>query len=170
MLGNSWVDDSEKRDWMGLVLLVLSLHFDLVVQSCRAGARLPDPALLRHALQELHATPEQASLLYFADTSMQSDLQLISPVVPNPGPGHPLCMLVLGNPCICWSWGPPCVRWSWGPPCARWSCPPPPLYAGPGAPLYMLVLGPPWVGNHWIRPLKQCGVKGLQVSVKLLSR
>ncbi|KAJ8287384.1 hypothetical protein COCON_G00000430 [Conger conger] len=60
VLGNSWVDDSEKRDWMGLVLLVLSLHFDLVLQSCRAGARLPDPALLTHALQRLRTPPQQA--------------------------------------------------------------------------------------------------------------
>ncbi|KAJ8289340.1 hypothetical protein GJAV_G00000170 [Gymnothorax javanicus] len=60
VLGNSWVDDSEKRDWMGLVLWVLQLHFDLVLQSCRAGARLPDPALLSHALQRLGAKPQQA--------------------------------------------------------------------------------------------------------------
>ncbi|XP_035241461.1 bifunctional epoxide hydrolase 2 [Anguilla anguilla] len=70
VLGNSWVDDSEKRDWMGLVLLVLQLHFDLVFQSCRTGARLPDPTLFSHALQRLGATPQQAVFVSSVEESV----------------------------------------------------------------------------------------------------
>ena len=50
------------------------------------------------------------------------------------GPGDPLCMLVLGTPCVCWSWGTP-------------------VYAGPGAPLCMLVLGHPCLCWSWGPPV-----------------
>ncbi|KAJ8333326.1 hypothetical protein SKAU_G00422220 [Synaphobranchus kaupii] len=70
VLANSWVDDSEERDWMGLVLWVLQHHFDLVLQSCHVGARLPDPALLDHALQRLSATPQQVVLVGAAEESV----------------------------------------------------------------------------------------------------
>ncbi|KAJ8398067.1 hypothetical protein AAFF_G00431440 [Aldrovandia affinis] len=59
VLAQSWVDDSEQRADTAQTLFILNTHFDLVLQSCRVGARLPDSALFNHALQRLGATPQQ---------------------------------------------------------------------------------------------------------------
>ncbi|KAI1894967.1 hypothetical protein AGOR_G00101090 [Albula goreensis] len=59
VLANSWVDDSEQRAGTARILSVLHTHFDLVLQSCHMGTRLPDSTFFDHALQKLGVSPNQ---------------------------------------------------------------------------------------------------------------
>ncbi|KAI3366167.1 hypothetical protein L3Q82_009990 [Scortum barcoo] len=60
VLANHWLDDSAAGDGPARLLSLLGGHFDLVLQSCRSGHRVPEPAMFSSALQLLGVTPSQA--------------------------------------------------------------------------------------------------------------
>uniref|UniRef100_A0A672FE98 AB hydrolase-1 domain-containing protein n=1 Tax=Salarias fasciatus TaxID=181472 RepID=A0A672FE98_SALFA len=55
VLANHWMDDRAAADGSARLLSVLGAHFDLVLQSCRSGHRVPEPAGFSAALQRLGA-------------------------------------------------------------------------------------------------------------------
>lgn len=60
MLLDHWLDDGADGDDRAAQLLsLLGGHFDLVLQSCRSGHRVPEPAVFSSALQQLGVTPPQ---------------------------------------------------------------------------------------------------------------
>ncbi|CAJ1087435.1 bifunctional epoxide hydrolase 2 [Xyrichtys novacula] len=59
VLANHWVDDSSAGDHPACLLSQLGSHFDLVLQVCRAGHRVPEPEVFTSALQHLGVTSEQ---------------------------------------------------------------------------------------------------------------
>ncbi|CAB1335613.1 unnamed protein product [Coregonus sp. 'balchen'] len=65
VLANQWVDDSGCGDSSGRLLSLLGGHFDVVLQSCRTGLRVPETDLFTSALTQLGVPPEQA--LWLAD-------------------------------------------------------------------------------------------------------
>ncbi|XP_056226694.1 bifunctional epoxide hydrolase 2 [Seriola aureovittata] len=60
VLANHWLDDSATGDGPARLLSLLGGHFDLVLQSCRSGHRVPEPAMFSSALQQLGVTSQQA--------------------------------------------------------------------------------------------------------------
>ncbi|XP_031143145.1 bifunctional epoxide hydrolase 2 [Sander lucioperca] len=60
VLANHWLDDSASGDNHARLLSLLGGHFDLVLQSCRSGHRVPEPAMFSSALQHLGVTSQQA--------------------------------------------------------------------------------------------------------------
>ncbi|KAM9334035.1 bifunctional epoxide hydrolase 2 [Symphorus nematophorus] len=60
VLANHWLDDSATGDSPARLLSLLGGHFDLVLQSCRSGHRVPEPSMFSCALQHLGVTPQQA--------------------------------------------------------------------------------------------------------------
>ncbi|XP_034721058.1 bifunctional epoxide hydrolase 2 [Etheostoma cragini] len=60
VLANHWLDDSAAGDDPARLLSLLGGHFDLVLQSCRSGHRVPEPAMFVSALQHLGVTSQQA--------------------------------------------------------------------------------------------------------------
>uniref|UniRef100_A0A493TKW5 Epoxide hydrolase 2 n=1 Tax=Anas platyrhynchos platyrhynchos TaxID=8840 RepID=A0A493TKW5_ANAPP len=60
---NNWVDDSSGRLFTATLLGALRRHFDVVIESCRAGLHKPDPRLYAHALEVLQAKPQDVILL-----------------------------------------------------------------------------------------------------------
>ncbi|XP_030605103.1 bifunctional epoxide hydrolase 2 isoform X2 [Archocentrus centrarchus] len=60
VLANHWVDDSAAGDGPARLLSLLGGHFDLVLQSCHLGHRVPEPAVFSSALECLRVTPKQA--------------------------------------------------------------------------------------------------------------
>uniref|UniRef100_UPI0037E701A5 bifunctional epoxide hydrolase 2 n=1 Tax=Semicossyphus pulcher TaxID=241346 RepID=UPI0037E701A5 len=60
VLANHWIDDSLAGDGHARLLSLLGSHFDLVLQSCRAGHRVPETAVFSSALQHLGVTSQQA--------------------------------------------------------------------------------------------------------------
>ncbi|XP_078128391.1 bifunctional epoxide hydrolase 2 [Sander vitreus] len=60
VLANQWLDDSAAGDDLARLLSLLGGHFDLVLQSCRSGHRVPEPAMFSSALQHLGVTSQQA--------------------------------------------------------------------------------------------------------------
>ncbi|XP_071335788.1 bifunctional epoxide hydrolase 2 isoform X2 [Trachinotus anak] len=60
VLANHWLDDSAAGDGPAHLLSLLGGHFDLVLQSCRTGHRVPEPAMFSSALQHLRVTSQQA--------------------------------------------------------------------------------------------------------------
>ncbi|KAM3857081.1 bifunctional epoxide hydrolase 2-like [Diretmus argenteus] len=60
VLANQWVDDTATGDIWARLLCLLGGRFDLVLQSCRSGHRLPETAMFTSALQRLGVTPQQA--------------------------------------------------------------------------------------------------------------
>lgn len=60
VLANHWVDDSAAGDGPACLLSLLGGHFDLVLQSCRSGHRVPEPSMFSSALQHLGVTSQQA--------------------------------------------------------------------------------------------------------------
>ncbi|XP_047432202.1 bifunctional epoxide hydrolase 2 [Mugil cephalus] len=60
VLANHWVDDSADGDGPARLLCLLGGNFDLVLQSCRSGHRVPEAAMFSSALQRLGVTPQQA--------------------------------------------------------------------------------------------------------------
>uniref|UniRef100_A0A8C4DSK3 AB hydrolase-1 domain-containing protein n=1 Tax=Dicentrarchus labrax TaxID=13489 RepID=A0A8C4DSK3_DICLA len=59
VLANHWVDDSAAGDGPARILSLLGGHFDLVLQSCRSGHRVPEPSVFSCALQHLGVTSQQ---------------------------------------------------------------------------------------------------------------
>ncbi|XP_037332199.2 bifunctional epoxide hydrolase 2, partial [Pungitius pungitius] len=60
VLANHWLDDVPAGGGPARLLSLLGAHFDLVLQSCRSGHRVPEPAMFRSALQQLGVTSQQA--------------------------------------------------------------------------------------------------------------
>ncbi|XP_031147980.1 bifunctional epoxide hydrolase 2-like [Sander lucioperca] len=56
VLANHWLDDSAAGDDQAPLLSLLGGHFELVLQSCRSGHRVPEPAMFSSALQHLGVT------------------------------------------------------------------------------------------------------------------
>ncbi|NXW24293.1 HYES hydrolase, partial [Circaetus pectoralis] len=63
VLTNNWVDDSAGRLFTATLMNLLHRHFDLVIESCRLGARKPDPQIYAYALDALRAKPQEVILL-----------------------------------------------------------------------------------------------------------
>ncbi|KAF1527894.1 Bifunctional epoxide hydrolase 2, partial [Eudyptes sclateri] len=63
ILTNNWVDDSAGRLFTATLMNLLRRHFDLVIESCRLGARKPDPEIYAYALDALQAKPQEVILL-----------------------------------------------------------------------------------------------------------
>ncbi|XP_029893728.1 bifunctional epoxide hydrolase 2 isoform X3 [Aquila chrysaetos chrysaetos] len=63
VLTNNWVDDSAGRLFTATLMNLLHRHFDLVIESCRLGARKPDPQIYTYALDALRAKPQEVILL-----------------------------------------------------------------------------------------------------------
>lgn len=62
ILTNNWVDDSAGRLFTATLMNLLRRHFDLVIESCRLGARKPDPEIYAYALDALQAKPQEVQL------------------------------------------------------------------------------------------------------------
>ncbi|XP_056111944.1 bifunctional epoxide hydrolase 2 [Rhinichthys klamathensis goyatoka] len=60
VLANVWVDDTPQRDAIARILSVLESRFDLVLRSCHAGVRIPEPDIFNNALEKLAVKPEEA--------------------------------------------------------------------------------------------------------------
>nr|XP_046238373.1 bifunctional epoxide hydrolase 2 [Scatophagus argus] len=61
VLANHWLDDTADGDGgTARLLSLLAGHFDLVLQSCRSGHRVPEPSIFSSALQHLGVTSQQA--------------------------------------------------------------------------------------------------------------
>ncbi|XP_070786553.1 bifunctional epoxide hydrolase 2 [Enoplosus armatus] len=60
VLANHWLDDSVAGDGPARLLSMLGGHFDLVLQSCRSGHRVPESSMFSSALQHLGVTSQQA--------------------------------------------------------------------------------------------------------------
>lgn len=59
VLANHWVYDSGDTEGPARLLSHLGRHFDLVLQSCRLGHRVPEAAMFSSALQHLGVTSQQ---------------------------------------------------------------------------------------------------------------
>ncbi|KAM8904988.1 bifunctional epoxide hydrolase 2 isoform 2-T2 [Spinachia spinachia] len=60
VLANHWLDDVASGGGPARLLSLLGAHFDLVLQSCRSGHRVPEPGMFHSALQQLGVTSQQA--------------------------------------------------------------------------------------------------------------
>ncbi|XP_054479456.1 bifunctional epoxide hydrolase 2 [Anoplopoma fimbria] len=60
VLANHWLDDGVDGGGPARLLSLLGAHFDLVLQSCRTGHKVPEPAMFSSALQHLGVTSQQA--------------------------------------------------------------------------------------------------------------
>ncbi|XP_036946951.1 bifunctional epoxide hydrolase 2-like [Acanthopagrus latus] len=60
VLANHWLDDRAAADGSAHLLSLLGGHFDLVLQSCRSGHRVPEASMFSRALQQLGVTSQQA--------------------------------------------------------------------------------------------------------------
>ncbi len=64
VLVNHWLDDSAAGDGPARLLSLLGGHFNLVLQSCRSGHKVPEPAMFSSALQHLGVTSQQVDCIY----------------------------------------------------------------------------------------------------------
>ncbi|XP_056286778.1 bifunctional epoxide hydrolase 2 [Pseudoliparis swirei] len=60
VLANHWLDDAPSAGGPARLLSLLGASFDLVLQSCRSGHRVPEPAMFSCALRQLGVTSRQA--------------------------------------------------------------------------------------------------------------
>lgn len=60
VLANHWLDDTATGDGPARLLSLLGANFNLVLQSCRAGHRVPEASMFSSALQHLGVTPQEA--------------------------------------------------------------------------------------------------------------
>lgn len=61
VLANHWIYDSGDTEGPARLLSHLGGHFDLVLQSCRTGHRVPEAAMFSSALQQLGVTSQQVA-------------------------------------------------------------------------------------------------------------
>ncbi|XP_030641958.1 bifunctional epoxide hydrolase 2 [Chanos chanos] len=71
VLANIWVDDTDHRSSTAKIMSVLAQHFDLVLESCRVGSRVPEPEFFTAALEKLSVAPEQAVLFDVSEESVK---------------------------------------------------------------------------------------------------
>ncbi|XP_073683744.1 bifunctional epoxide hydrolase 2 [Garra rufa] len=72
VLANIWVDDTDQRDGIAKILSVLESRFDLVVRSCYAGVRIPEPDIFTNALEKLAVKPQEAVWLDVDEESVKA--------------------------------------------------------------------------------------------------
>uniref|UniRef100_A0A8C2FR44 Bifunctional epoxide hydrolase 2 n=1 Tax=Cyprinus carpio TaxID=7962 RepID=A0A8C2FR44_CYPCA len=72
VLANIWVDDTDQRDGVARILSVLENRFDLVVRSCYAGVRIPEPDIFTNALEKLAVKPQEAVWLDVDEESVKA--------------------------------------------------------------------------------------------------
>uniref|UniRef100_A0A673L252 Bifunctional epoxide hydrolase 2-like n=1 Tax=Sinocyclocheilus rhinocerous TaxID=307959 RepID=A0A673L252_9TELE len=72
VLANIWVDDTDQRDGVARILSVLESRFDLVVRSCYAGVRIPEPDIFTNALEKLAVKPQEAVWLDVDEESVKA--------------------------------------------------------------------------------------------------
>ncbi|KAL0169576.1 hypothetical protein M9458_034172, partial [Cirrhinus mrigala] len=72
VLANIWVDDTDQRDNVATILSVLESRFDLVVRSCYAGVRIPEPDIFTNALEKLAVKPQDAVWLDVDEESVKA--------------------------------------------------------------------------------------------------
>lgn len=72
VLANIWVDDTDQRDGVARILSVLESHFNLVVRSCYAGVRIPEPDIFTNALEKLAIKPQEAVWLDVDEESIKA--------------------------------------------------------------------------------------------------
>ncbi|XP_038158252.1 bifunctional epoxide hydrolase 2 [Cyprinodon tularosa] len=60
VLVNHWLDDSASGDDLAQLLCLLGSSFNLVLQSCHLGHRVPEVAMFNTALEQLGISPNQA--------------------------------------------------------------------------------------------------------------
>uniref|UniRef100_A0A8C1M291 Epoxide hydrolase 2, cytoplasmic n=1 Tax=Cyprinus carpio TaxID=7962 RepID=A0A8C1M291_CYPCA len=72
VLANIWVDDTDQRDGVARILSVLESHFNLVVRSCYAGVRIPEPDIFTSALEKLALKPQEAVWLDVDEESIKA--------------------------------------------------------------------------------------------------
>ncbi|XP_047211879.1 bifunctional epoxide hydrolase 2 [Girardinichthys multiradiatus] len=60
VLANHWLDDSTSRDDPARLLCLLGSNFNLVLQSCHSGHRVPELAMFNSALDQLGISSKQA--------------------------------------------------------------------------------------------------------------
>lgn len=72
VLANIWVDDTAQRGSIARVLSVLESRFDLVLRSCHAGVRIPEPDFFNCALDKLAVKPQEALWLDVDEESVKA--------------------------------------------------------------------------------------------------
>uniref|UniRef100_A0A671MVZ7 Bifunctional epoxide hydrolase 2-like n=1 Tax=Sinocyclocheilus anshuiensis TaxID=1608454 RepID=A0A671MVZ7_9TELE len=72
VLANIWVDDTDQRDGVARILSVLESRFDLVVRSCYAGVRIPEPDIFTNALEKLAVKPQEVIWLDIDEESVKA--------------------------------------------------------------------------------------------------
>ncbi|KAG7465873.1 hypothetical protein MATL_G00158410 [Megalops atlanticus] len=72
VLANTWMDDSAQREGTARILSVLHGHFDLVLESCHVGARVPEPAMFSLALERLSSAPQQVAWLSVVEPNLKA--------------------------------------------------------------------------------------------------
>lgn len=72
VLANIWVDDTDQRDGVARILSVLESRFNLVVRSCYAGVRIPEPDIFTNALEKLAIKPQEAVWLDVDEESIKA--------------------------------------------------------------------------------------------------
>lgn len=72
VLANIWVDDTDQRDGVARILSVLESRFNLVVRSCHAGVRIPEPDIFTNALEKLALKPQEAVWLDVDEESIKA--------------------------------------------------------------------------------------------------
>uniref|UniRef100_A0AAQ5X835 AB hydrolase-1 domain-containing protein n=1 Tax=Amphiprion ocellaris TaxID=80972 RepID=A0AAQ5X835_AMPOC len=72
VLANHWLDDSASGHAPAGLLSLLGGHFDLVLQSCHSGHRVPESAMFSFALQHLGVTSQQAVWLDADDEGVKA--------------------------------------------------------------------------------------------------
>uniref|UniRef100_A0A3Q1GP77 Epoxide hydrolase 2, cytoplasmic n=1 Tax=Acanthochromis polyacanthus TaxID=80966 RepID=A0A3Q1GP77_9TELE len=72
VLANHWLDDSASGHAPAGLLSLLGGHFDLVLQSCRSGHRVPETAMFSSALHHLGVTSQQAVWLDADDEGVKA--------------------------------------------------------------------------------------------------
>ncbi|XP_051579081.1 bifunctional epoxide hydrolase 2 [Myxocyprinus asiaticus] len=72
VLANIWVDDTAQRARIARIVSVLESRFDLVVLSCHAGVRIPEPEIFNNALEKLDVKPQEAIWLDVGEESIKA--------------------------------------------------------------------------------------------------
>lgn len=63
------MDDTPQREAIARILSVLESHFDLVLRSCHAGVRIPEPDIFNKALDKLAVKPQEVGAANYLRTS-----------------------------------------------------------------------------------------------------
>lgn len=71
------MDDTPQRDGIARILSVLESRFDLVLRSCHAGVRIPEPDIFNNALKKLAVKPQEVGAVnYFRRSAVENWQQI----------------------------------------------------------------------------------------------